>query len=313
MGYSDAALILLQICSAAALVLFRYRGHTLPANVDEVYKVYHSVDSAPARIMLPAKLGTFSALGTDAATSDQLSESDVVPLCGSAVADEGEQGTISTTLPVWQLPDDNSGLDAFATTLVCAVPHCACAIVQTAPLPCTATVIAAESSMGSRRKSCLQATMQGFVSLQHIVLNLQAAAVLFMLVRWCKLAHALPGFYQAFTKPALTALAPLAERCIVLATVAVLAGFWIALLLGPEVEEYATMLNTVATSARESLVGAHAVRRRTRLVHFAPPVLHAVVCREPCAARLMARHAAMQNTMQVYGSCSLRGAKSAAL
>lgn len=111
-------LILLQACSAVVLVLFRYRGHALPNHVNDVYRVYNSVDAAPARIMLPAKHGAFSALGTDAATSGQLADDDVVPLCGSAVADDGQEAAISTTLPTWQLPDDNSGLDAFAETLV---------------------------------------------------------------------------------------------------------------------------------------------------------------------------------------------------
>ena len=120
------------------------------------------------------------------------------------------------------------------------------------------------------KRASVQATMQGFIGLQHVLLNLQAAAVLFILVRWCKLAHALPSFYRAFTRPLIVALAPLAERCIVLATVAVLGGFWISLLLGPEAEEYSSMSNIVATSAVETLVGARCAGGCLVVMHLAP-------------------------------------------
>ena len=115
---SKLLLGILQPLTIVPLLLAIWFAKSLPSNVDAQYRVYQNLEDAKARIMLPAKQGAFDVLLEDDLFLSNTSSAANLPQCGFTL-DQGAAIDGQTTLqqPLWQLPDDNTGLDRLVQTL----------------------------------------------------------------------------------------------------------------------------------------------------------------------------------------------------
>jgi hypothetical protein len=54
---------------------------TLPTSLEARYQVYHNIETAEARLLLPLKVGRFPVLLRDVAASHESAEADLLPEC----------------------------------------------------------------------------------------------------------------------------------------------------------------------------------------------------------------------------------------
>jgi hypothetical protein len=57
------------------------RRLTLPTSLEAQYQVYHNLETAEARLLLPLKVGHFPVLRRDVAASHESAEADLLPAC----------------------------------------------------------------------------------------------------------------------------------------------------------------------------------------------------------------------------------------
>lgn len=103
-----------QLLALIPLLFAIYLTWHLPADVATRHHIYHDLESSQARILMPAKLETSLLAGQ----AERDSKEGVLD-CGFSVgAANGRDSGTAHKLPAWMLPDDNSGLDKLALTLV---------------------------------------------------------------------------------------------------------------------------------------------------------------------------------------------------
>jgi hypothetical protein len=94
----------------------------LPTNIDARHDVYHNLESATARMLLPRKVTTFPLLTTNTDnTSTNVASQQVssLPPCGG-FSDAGLPATATPTeMPDWMLPDDESSMNDMLCEMVC--------------------------------------------------------------------------------------------------------------------------------------------------------------------------------------------------
>lgn len=117
-----ACIHLLSISVFAVRVWFNFQ---LPGNIQTRHQIYHDLESAAARILMPYKKDAYAALLEDVASVDDLDTEDTVPECvgiGSSVdtseSDSLASGGVLSELPAWALQDDNTGLNDMLHELV---------------------------------------------------------------------------------------------------------------------------------------------------------------------------------------------------
>lgn len=123
-----ACIHLLSISVFAVRVWFNF---SLPGNIETRHQIYHGLENAAARILLPYKMDAYGALYEDLSSVNNLEETDSVPECvgvGSE-SDSGESdslapGGVLSELPTWALPDDNTGMNDMLYELVRRFPEC---------------------------------------------------------------------------------------------------------------------------------------------------------------------------------------------
>jgi hypothetical protein len=54
---------------------------TLPTSLEAQYQVYHNLETAAARLLLPLKVGHFPVLQRDVAATHESAEGDLLPTC----------------------------------------------------------------------------------------------------------------------------------------------------------------------------------------------------------------------------------------
>jgi hypothetical protein len=99
-----------QFAAFVALVVSAVRLRSLPDPASQ-FRVYQDLEDAAARITLPTKQGQFGIFSEDA-RHEGSEVGGRVPGCGTATAAPPE------SLPLWMLPDDNTGLDGLANAMV---------------------------------------------------------------------------------------------------------------------------------------------------------------------------------------------------
>lgn len=115
-----ACVHVLSISVFAVRVWFNF---SLPGNIETQHQIYHSLENAAARILMPPKKDAYGALYEDLSSLNSLEETDSVPEC-VGIGDTGESdalapGGVLSELPTWALPDDNTGLNDMLYELVC--------------------------------------------------------------------------------------------------------------------------------------------------------------------------------------------------
>jgi hypothetical protein len=117
---AHAIMVSLQVAAAVPLVLSVYQSSHISSHMRRSYNVYHDLAGATARMLMPAKLHTYSA--QDPGYIWNGTDLDKAPSCGSTL-NNGSVKTGSSSLPYqvpfWALPDDNSGLEDMVKMLVC--------------------------------------------------------------------------------------------------------------------------------------------------------------------------------------------------
>jgi hypothetical protein len=125
--FTPIALAITQLLALCPLLLAIARTAQLPSNVDDRYDVYQSLDTAPARMMLPKKADAFGVFLSDAQnTSD--AQGGMIPQCsvrsGSLDTSQSLGSYMPSHQPEWMLSDDNSGLFKLADTQVRILCDC---------------------------------------------------------------------------------------------------------------------------------------------------------------------------------------------
>jgi hypothetical protein len=105
---------LLQLAASALVLLLTVHSLRFSSHVRSRYDVYNDIGGAPARVLMPAKTYTYAASCDDGTTSEE------VPLCGAALNDDHiHKFPLPYQLPLWALPSDISGLLSLTNMLVC--------------------------------------------------------------------------------------------------------------------------------------------------------------------------------------------------
>lgn len=125
-------IVLLACFHAISISVFTVRvwfNFMLPDSIETQHRIYHDLEDADARILMPYKKHTFEALYEDIASVEEVKSADTIPECvglGSTVDDgDGDvlaSGGVLSELPEWALPDDDSGLNAMIRELVRHLP-----------------------------------------------------------------------------------------------------------------------------------------------------------------------------------------------
>jgi hypothetical protein len=84
----------------------------LPDSLTGMHAIYQNIDTAKARILLPKKAAAFTAVTTNVGS---LGTGDV-PVCGT----DAQMVQKVTQMPLWELQDDESGLQDLTHQLVCS-------------------------------------------------------------------------------------------------------------------------------------------------------------------------------------------------
>jgi hypothetical protein len=111
--------VFFQVSAAVPLVLSIYQSSHISLHMRRSYNVYHDLAGATARMLMSAKIKTYSAEYPDYVWNAK--NLDIAPPCGSTLNHASVQ-TGSTSLPhqvpFWALPDDDSGLGDIVKMLV---------------------------------------------------------------------------------------------------------------------------------------------------------------------------------------------------
>jgi hypothetical protein len=117
--------VFFQVAAAVPLALSIYQSSHISLHMRRSYNAYHDLAGATARMLMPAKFHTYSAQDPDYVWNS--TSLDIAPPCGSTLNDGSVQTSSSTLpyqVPLWALPDDDSGLEDMVKMLVCACkPH----------------------------------------------------------------------------------------------------------------------------------------------------------------------------------------------
>ena len=215
---SKVLLGILQPLTIIPLLLAILFTKSLPSNVDAQYHIYRNLEDAKARIMLPAKQGGFDALLEDESFLSSSSSTANIPQCGFTLdQDAAIDGQTTLQQPLWQLPDDNSGLDRLVQTY---------------------------------RSVGLVATMQrAYIVCSCIIIPL-------LLTNWSAHAARTHAF-EFMMRPLSKAAVPLAELAFLLGVVGVLLGLLTMVQVGDRLEEWSSFGNMAEYVAVQTFVGAH--------------------------------------------------------
>jgi hypothetical protein len=119
---AKSGLVLLQLAAWVPLALSIYLSQQISFHLRERYKVYHDMAGATARMLMPAKIQTYSGhCADDARNISTVSNVDEVPLCGVTLnggATQTSSSSLPYQLPLWALFNDESGLEGLANMLV---------------------------------------------------------------------------------------------------------------------------------------------------------------------------------------------------
>jgi hypothetical protein len=116
---AKSGLVLLQLASWVPLALSIHLSQHISFHLRESFKVYHDMAGATARMLMPAKIQTYSGHCADDARN--ITTVDELPLCGVTLnggATQTSSSSLPYQLPLWALPNDESGLEGLANMLV---------------------------------------------------------------------------------------------------------------------------------------------------------------------------------------------------
>jgi hypothetical protein len=107
----NLSLLAVHTAMLALQLMLTMRVTALPNQVTPQHDVYEHIATAEARMLLPSKAHEFPVID-NSNTTDQV---DAVPLCGSDLFSTNKV----TQMPMWALPDDESGLQKLTNEMVC--------------------------------------------------------------------------------------------------------------------------------------------------------------------------------------------------
>lgn len=100
----DVATLAMQLAALVTYASLLVSAYSAPTFMRARYAIYNDPATAPARLLLPAKIGTFSVSDSNS-TGGAAIDLDTLPLCGT-----GSSGVMPYAMPTWVLPSDESDL-----------------------------------------------------------------------------------------------------------------------------------------------------------------------------------------------------------
>eukprot|EP00892_Ulva_mutabilis_P002646 jgi/Ulvmu1/12382/UM009_0028.1 len=195
----------------------------LPDKIDAQHQVYHNLESAAARILMPFKKDSYAALSADIASVDEFDAADAIPECvgigsttGSGSGDSLADGGVLSELPAWALSDDESGLNNMIRELTL--------VARTAQL-------------------------------KVVYVSLQSVLVILTLARWMAIADAVPrvGTIVRTLRKATTAFA---ELSLVFLMLGLPIGISLVMTVGARVEAFSSPHKMLQQLGEESIACA---------------------------------------------------------